>query len=209
MWDLDAQKCTGTVTAWARAGESCPVHRFLTGSSQRGIQNHRIWGFLLGKFNVVWVGKIWQRHSIFFLSVTPWAITGSHRHSWRPHGCPFARLGYRSRDCLRDLLLWVTAVHRQRLCCGVQEGKGIPTSDTIFCLNWVQKCKFWNFSQHRCLHLELEWWHNVTAHGRCIINLSSRIMLIMILKYFAKEKGFWLYPHFIGVEMKAKRDESI
>ena len=34
-------------------------------------------------------------------------------------------------------------------------------------------------------------------------------MLIMILKYFAEEKGCWLCPHFIDVEMKAERDESI
>lgn len=34
-------------------------------------------------------------------------------------------------------------------------------------------------------------------------------MLVMILKYFAKEKACWFYLHFIDVEMKAKRDESI
>lgn len=195
------------MTGWIRAGESYSVRRFLTGSSQRQVS-----GFLLGKFSVIWfqVGKIWQRLSIFFLLVTPEAITGSHRCcSWRPHGCPFAQLGYHSRDCLRGLLLRVTEVHRQHLCCGVQEGKEIPTFDTFFGLNLVQKCKFWNFSQPYCLHLELERWHNITAHGNCVINLSFHIMVVMILKYFAEEKGCWLYPHFIDVEMKAKRDESI
>lgn len=188
-----------------------PVKAILyTGSSLEAVRGEyqffcwesSIWfGFKLGKFG---------KDILFFLLVIPWAVTGSHRCcSWRPRGRPFAQLGYHSCDCLKDLLLCVMEVHRQRLCYGVQRGKGIPTFWYIFCLKLVEKCKFWNFSQHRCLHLELEWWRNITAHGNCIINLSSSSILVMILKYFAEEKGCWLYPHFIDVEMKAKGEESI
>lgn len=69
-----------------------------------------------------------------FLAIAPWAVTGSLSWSWSPHRCPFAQI-VAPGGSWGDLLLCGTGIHRHNLCCGAQEGKGIPTLDVLFCLH--------------------------------------------------------------------------